>query len=87
VRVAAEEEALGLGRDWRQIWRALAGERGAWHEGGGAAEAPPHWKLDKFEDPSRRCARMRLARMPLPCSPCLPTPCCCVKDRWEVWLL
>ncbi len=61
ARVAAGEEAAALARAWRDLQRGLAGERGLWRDEGGnaaaaAAAEPPHWKLDKFEDASRRCA-------------------------------
>lgn len=58
ARVAHEEESQSLARTWRNLQRSLSGERGLWMDLD-AAE-PLHWKLDKFEDPSRR--RIKLKR-------------------------
>ncbi|KAK9836952.1 hypothetical protein WJX81_002248 [Elliptochloris bilobata] len=58
ARAAEEEAALGRARAWRDLRRALTGERGLWAQPGCAPEA--HWRLDSSEDPSRR--RMRLKR-------------------------
>ncbi len=54
ARVAYEEESQALSRRWRDLQRSLSGERGLWMDPDCAE--PPHWKLDKFEDPSRRWA-------------------------------
>ena len=54
ARVAHEEESQALARTWRNLQRSLSGERGLWMDPDCAE--PPHWKLDKFEDPSRRWA-------------------------------
>ena len=53
ARVASEEEAQTLGRQWRNIQRSLGGAGRLWT----AAEPTDalHWKLDRHEDPSRRC--------------------------------
>jgi hypothetical protein len=58
ARVAHEEESQALARTWRNLQRSVSSERGLWMDPD-AAE-PLHWKLDKFEDPSRR--RMKLKR-------------------------
>lgn len=52
ARGAEEEAALARARAWRDVRRALTGERGLWAEPGSAPEA--HWRLDASEDPSRR---------------------------------
>ncbi|KAK9905588.1 hypothetical protein WJX75_002584 [Coccomyxa subellipsoidea] len=78
ARVAHEEESQALARTWRNLQRSLSGERGLWMDPDCAE--PPHWKLDKFEDPSRR--RLKLKRNykfqmysnPLKGPPVQPTP-------------
>lgn len=52
ARTAAEEKAHALGRLWGKLRRSLSGPRGVWSDE--SAEKELHWKLDKFEDPSRR---------------------------------
>lgn len=54
ARAADEEAAAATARAWRDVRRALTGERGLWAQPGSAPE--PHWRLDAAEDPSRRCA-------------------------------
>ena len=51
ARAVEEEAALARARAWRNVRRALTGERGLWAEPGSAPEA--HWRLDAAEDPSR----------------------------------
>jgi len=59
---AAEEEAAGAtARAWRDVRRALTGERGLWAAPGGGPE--PHWRLDSLEDPSRRRALAYMSRL------------------------
>lgn len=53
ARSAAEEEAQLLIRHWRNIWRSLSDTGGIWSTRDGSEDL--HWKLDKYEDPSRRC--------------------------------
>lgn len=43
-----------MGRRWRDIWRSLSEAGGIWEVPRASEEL--HWKLDKFEDPSRRSA-------------------------------
>jgi len=52
ARTAAEEEAHSLDRHWRSVMRSLQGGVGVWGDPAGFKTL--HWKLDKFEDPSRR---------------------------------
>ncbi len=54
ARAAEEEAAAATARAWRDVRRALTGERGLWAAPGGGPE--PHWRLDSLEDPSRRHA-------------------------------
>lgn len=50
--MAAEEETQMLERHWRIIWRSLSEAGGVWSAEGSFEDL--HWKMDKFEDPSRR---------------------------------
>lgn len=43
-----------MDRLWRKLWRSLSGQGGIWSNDSAPEEL--HWKLDKFEDPSRRQA-------------------------------
>ena len=63
ARAAHEEEAQTLDRRWRDLYRELTGESGAWAAAADPdPDAPPpyRWKLDKVEDSSQR--RLRLKR-------------------------
>jgi hypothetical protein len=57
ARVAHEEESQSLWRTWRNLQRSLVGECGLWMDPD--AVEPQHWKLDKFEDPSRRRVKLK----------------------------
>ncbi len=58
ARVAHEEESQALSRSWRNLQRSLSGERGLWMDPDSVESQ--HWKLDKFEDPSRRWDALQL---------------------------
>ena len=53
ARLAEEEESTALARTWRNLRRSVTADTGLWAED---TSKPLYWKLDRYEDPSRRCA-------------------------------
>ena len=58
----AEQETSALAKTWRNLQRSLFHDRGLWSpvhpDGDKLAEELYHWKLDRQEDPLRRCVSM-----------------------------
>ena len=80
ARVAHEEESQALSRSWRDLQRSLSGERGLWMDPD--CLEPQHWKLDKFEDPSRRWDVLQLSTIRHALAPCTLS-----LDACPVWQL